>query len=175
MGFDGTSPPGFTITNVATHMRATVNLSAGERLRPLPEASVDATGTPARGASPEAAVFGTVEGHAHITAFEFLGGDWHCGRPWSPFGAPYALPASCAADEQGTNGAFESFIDFGGPTAPSECTGWPTLQGLAKPDRARRGGRLLHGDRARVEGRAAADGDQPRRQRGAVLADDDAP
>ena len=50
-------------------------------------------------------MLGTVEGHAHVTAFEFLGGDWHCGRPWSPFGAPYALPASCAADEQGTNGA----------------------------------------------------------------------
>ena len=67
-----------------------------------PEAGVDATGTPFTGASPEANVLGTVEGHAHVTAFELFGGDFHCGRPWSPFGAPYALPASCAPDEQGT-------------------------------------------------------------------------
>ena len=62
------------------------------------------------------------KGHAHVTAFELFGGDFHCGRPWSPFGAPYALPASCAADEQGTNGEFEALLDFGGATRPATCT-----------------------------------------------------
>jgi len=130
---DGSSPPGFTITNLATQVRMPVNLSTASGCAPYPEAGVDATGTPAAGASPEASVYGTVEGHAHVTAFEFLGGDWHCGRPWSPFGAPYALPASCAADEQGTNGAFESFIDFGSPVRPQALQGWPTFSGWPSP------------------------------------------
>jgi hypothetical protein len=98
-----------------------------------PEAQVDAFGAPFTGSGPEAAVRGTVEGHAHVTAFEFFGGDWHCGRPWSPFGAPYALPASCAADEQGTNGAVEAFVDFGGPTRPSDMHGWPTFVDWPSP------------------------------------------
>ena len=45
-----------------------------------PEAEVNAHGTPSPGPSPQASVHGTIEGHAHITAFEFLGGDFHCGR-----------------------------------------------------------------------------------------------
>jgi hypothetical protein len=78
-------------------------------------------------------VQGTVEGHAHVTAFELFGGEWHCGRPWSPYGAPYALPASCAADEQGTNGEVESLVDFGGATRPSNMHGWPTFVDWPSP------------------------------------------
>ncbi len=98
-----------------------------------PEAQVDATGPAFTGTNPAAGVLGTVEGHAHVTAFELFGGDWHCGRPWSPFGAPYALPASCAAEQQGTNGAFEAFLDFGGPTRPSGMHGWPTFVDWPSP------------------------------------------
>ncbi len=130
---DGTAPPGFTITNLATHTRIPVRFVAATGCAPYPEAGVDATGSPAAGTSPEASVQGTVEGHAHVTAFEFLGGDWHCGRPWSPYGAPYALPASCATDEQGTNGAFESFVDFGSPLRPETLRGWPTFAGWPSP------------------------------------------
>jgi hypothetical protein len=124
---DGSSARGFTMTNAGTGMRLPVTFVAASGCAVYPEAQVDAVGTPFAGASPEADVLGTVEGHAHVTAFEFLGGDWHCGRPWSPFGVQYALPASCAADEQGTNGAFESLVDFGGPTRPSDMHGWPTF------------------------------------------------
>ena len=53
------------------------------------------------GVGPEAQVSGTIDAHTHVTAFEFLGGDLHCGRPWHPFGIPYALP-DCAPYEQGT-------------------------------------------------------------------------
>jgi hypothetical protein len=76
---------------------------------------------------------GTAEGHAHVTAFELFGGDWHCGAPWSPYGAPYALPASCADKEQGTNGQVESFLDFGGAARPSDFHGWPTFHGWPSP------------------------------------------
>ena len=62
---------------------------------------------------------GTIDAHTHVTAFEFLGGDWHCGRPWHPFGIPFALP-DCAPYEQGTNGTVESFIDYGAPAHPHD-------------------------------------------------------
>jgi hypothetical protein len=124
---------GFVLTNLQTGARIPVAFRPATGCAPYPEAGVDAVGTPAPGPSPEADVLGTVEGHAHVTAFEFLGGDWHCGRPWSPFGAPYALPASCARYEQGTNGGFESFIDFGGPLRPRPLLGWPTFDGWPSP------------------------------------------
>jgi hypothetical protein len=98
-----------------------------------PEAQVDATGKSFAGASPEANALGTVEGHAHITAFELFGGDWHCGAPWSPYGAPYALPASCAKDEQGTNGGFQKLFDYGGGSQPGALHGWPTFVGWPSP------------------------------------------
>ena len=130
---DGSSGPGFTMTNAATGTRLPVTFVPATGCAAYPEAQVDAVGTPFSGASPEADVLGTVEGHAHVTAFEFLGGDWHCGRPWSPFGVAYALPASCAAEEQGTNGAFESLIDYGGATRPSDMHGWPTFVDWPSP------------------------------------------
>jgi hypothetical protein len=130
---DGSSKQGFTMTNLATGTQQPVAFVAATGCATYPEADVDATGTPFTGASPEANVLGTVEGHAHVTAFEFLGGDWHCGRPWSPFGAPAALPASCAADEQGTNGQFESLLDYGGATRPAGMHGWPTFVDWPSP------------------------------------------
>jgi hypothetical protein len=130
---NGSSAQGFTMTNAGTGMRLRVTFVPAIGCAAYPDAQVDAVGRPFAGASPEADVLGTVEGHAHLTAFEFLGGDWHCGRPWSPFGAQYALPASCAADEQGTNGAFESLIDFGGATRPADMHGWPTFVDWPSP------------------------------------------
>ena len=122
---------------------------------------------------PESTVLGTIDAHTHVTAFEFLGGDFHCGRPWHPFGIQFALP-DCAPYEQGTNGPVESFLDYGLPAHPHDTVGWPTFQDWPSPTDSRRGGRLLHRDRAGLEGRAAGDGDPARRQRGAVPADDHA-
>jgi hypothetical protein len=130
---DGSSTQGFTITNVSTTTRLPVRFETARGCATYPEAGVDATGTPFTGASPEADVLGTVEGHAHVTAFELFGGDWHCGRPWSPFGAPYALPADCSADQQGSNGAFEALLDFGGATRPTDMHGWPTFREWPSP------------------------------------------
>ncbi len=130
---NGSSSQGFTMTNAGTGTSVPVTFVPATGCAAYPEAQVDAVGSAFSGASPEADVLGTVEGHAHVTAFEFLGGDWHCGRPWSPFGVQYALPASCAADEQGTNGAFESLIDFGGATRPAAMHGWPTFVDWPSP------------------------------------------
>jgi hypothetical protein len=123
---------GFTITNLGTGTRLAVRFVPASGCATYPEAGVDATGPNFKGASPEAAVSGTVEGHAHITAFEFFGGDWHCGAPFSPYGVPYALPASCAPDQQGTNGQVEDFIDWGGAPRPT-MEGWPSFINWPSP------------------------------------------
>ncbi|HEY1523063.1 MAG TPA: Coagulation factor 5/8 type domain-containing protein [Solirubrobacteraceae bacterium] len=129
---DGRAKRGFTVTNLATHTRMRVAFRAASGCAAYPAAGVDAIGPEFKGPSPEAAVRGTVEGHAHITAFEFFGGDWHCGRPWSPYGAPYALPASCAPDQQGSNGEVEDFEDWGGGPRPP-MVGWPKFENWPKP------------------------------------------
>ncbi|HSO98379.1 MAG TPA: Coagulation factor 5/8 type domain-containing protein [Solirubrobacteraceae bacterium] len=123
----------FTMTNVGTRTRIPVRFVAARRCATYPEAQVDATGNSFAGASPQANALGTVEGHAHITAFEFFGGDWHCGQPWSPYGAPWALPASCAHYEQGTNGTFQTAFDYGGAARPSDMHGWPTFKEWPSP------------------------------------------
>jgi hypothetical protein len=129
---NGSAKRGFTITNLATRARLPVRFRSASGCARYPEAGVDATGSAFKGPSPEAAVQGTLEGHAHITAFEFFGGDWHCGRPWSPYGAPYGLPASCAPDQQGSNGQFEDFLDWGGSPRPP-MVGWPKFENWPKP------------------------------------------
>jgi hypothetical protein len=129
----GSARRGFTMSNRATGRRIRVRFVSARGCATYPEAQVGSTGKSFAGASPEANVLGTVEGHAHITAFELFGGDWHCGAPWSPYGAPYALPASCAKDEQGSNGAFEKLFDYGGGSRPSDLHGWPTFVGWPSP------------------------------------------
>ncbi len=130
---NGSRQRGFTITNAGTATRLRVRFALATGCATYPEASVDATGANFTAASPESDVLGTVEGHAHVTAFELFGGDWHCGAPFSPFGAPYALPASCAAEQQGTNGEVEDFLDFGGSPRPSDMHGWPTFKEWPSP------------------------------------------
>ncbi len=115
----------FTITNMGTGASLPVSFLAASGCPPYPEGQIDAAGPTFTGSSPEGQVNGTIDAHTHVTAFEFLGGDFHCGRPWDP-----------------------------GPG---------------------RGGRLLHGDRAGLEGWSAGDGHPARRQRGSLRADDDAP
>jgi hypothetical protein len=129
----GASRGRFAIKNVSTGTSLPTRFAHASGCATYPEAQIDASGPSFAGPSPEADVRGTVEGHAHVTAFELFGGDWHCGTPFSPFGAPYALPASCAQDQQGTNGQFEDFLDFGGSPRPSDMHGWPTFKEWPSP------------------------------------------
>ena len=129
----GTARRGFRITNLSTKRKLRVIFVRARKCARYPEAQVDGRGRPFAGPSPGATVKGTMEGHAHITAFELFGGDWHCGRPWHPFGAPYALPADCSRYQQGSNGEFEAFLDFGGPNRPSDMHGWPTFRRWPSP------------------------------------------
>lgn len=101
-----------------------------------PEAQVGATGTAFRGASPISAVRGTIDAHTHLTAFEFIGGDFHCGRPWDPFGVTVALP-DCASIQgpEGTAAPVQNFLDFGSPVHPHDTVGWPTFKDWPGPTR----------------------------------------
>ena len=93
-----------------------------------PEVETSATGTPFRSRTPWSEVKGTIDLHLHMTAFEFLGGKAHCGRPWHPYGAPYAL-VDCQ-DHQAGNGcaaALENAL-YGQPARCHDPVGWPTFK-----------------------------------------------
>jgi hypothetical protein len=106
----------------------------GVRFRPTtgcaayPEAELDATGTPSRGATSYGRVGGLVEGHMHWMTYEYLGGRFHCGRPWDAYGIPYALP-DCASIEgpQGVAAPTQNFLNYGDPAHPHDTVGWPTF------------------------------------------------
>lgn len=91
----------------------------------FPEAELNATGTPGTGATPYAQTRGFIDAHMHMMGFEFLGGDVHCGRPWSPYGVTVAL-AGCGRDEAGSP-VVEGFLS-GDPSKPlKDPVGWPTF------------------------------------------------
>src|SRR4051794_34278077 len=93
-----------------------------------PEAPLDATGRPSKGATSFGQVGGLVEGHMHWMTFEFLGGKFHCGRPWHPYGIRYALP-DCSSVEgpQGSAAPFQNFLNYGSPEKPHDTSGYPQL------------------------------------------------
>jgi microsomal dipeptidase-like Zn-dependent dipeptidase len=93
-----------------------------------PEAGLDATGKPSRGATSYGRVGGLVEGHMHWMTYEYLGGRFHCGRPWDRYGIPYALP-DCSSIEgpQGVAAPMQNFLNYGNPAQPHDTVGWPTF------------------------------------------------
>ncbi len=93
-----------------------------------PEAEIDASGTPAHGDTFYGQVRGLMDGHMHWVNFEYLGGNFHCGRPWSPYGIPYALP-DCSSIEGpgGATAPMQNFLNFGNPVSPHDTRGWPQL------------------------------------------------
>ena len=139
---------GFTLANVATGRSlavdgggrliqspgqgATVVPKAAAGCAPFPEIGLDATGTPAAGASPYAEVKGTIDGHNHVTAYEFLGGDAHCGEPWSRYGAPAALVDCPDHYPNGAGAVLENAL-YGNPVRTHDPIGWPTFKDWPAP------------------------------------------
>ncbi len=91
-----------------------------------PEISTDTSGAPApvRG-NPAGEVEGFFEAHIHGMAFEFLGGELRCGRPWHPYGVEYALP-DCREDGQVLNSGLEALLAGSDPST-YDPVGWPTF------------------------------------------------
>jgi microsomal dipeptidase-like Zn-dependent dipeptidase len=100
----------------------------------FPEISVDATVLqPPSG--PALEVRGFVDAHVHVTAFEFLGGRFHCGRPWSRYGAAAALkdcPDHVFAD--GALAIAENLLSTGSLTGTHSDKGWPDFDGWPRHD-----------------------------------------
>lgn len=119
---------GAVTTGRATPLR--LRLAAG--CRTFPESQVDVSGRPFAGRTTYQEVRGTIDAHIHGMAFEFLGGDVHCGRPWSPYGAPTAL-TDCP-DHRATGGkgaVLESFLS--GDLDGHDPVGWPTFKDWPAP------------------------------------------
>jgi hypothetical protein len=97
-----------------------------------PEVQTNVVGGPTAGVSSFQEVRGYVDPHVHGMAFEFLGGDAHCGRPWHEFGAPSALvdcPDHIASG--GCGGVLEDVLS-GQPC--HDPVGWPTFKDWPAPE-----------------------------------------
>ncbi|MDX6286071.1 MAG: hypothetical protein QOG53_1556 [Frankiales bacterium] len=92
-----------------------------------PEISTQVSGSPARGSTAYEETKGYLDGHLHGMAFEFLGGEAHCGRPWHPYGVTYAL-VDCPDHKPGGNGAIlEQILSGSTPGSGHDTVGWPTF------------------------------------------------
>ncbi len=100
----------------------------------FPEIETSTTGTPPKGASPTARVRGFLDDHNHISAFQFLGGRFHCGRPWSPYGVTVALKDCADHEPNGAGATFENFLATGSPVGTHDTGGWPTFAGWPRDE-----------------------------------------
>ncbi|NYG54481.1 hypothetical protein [Nocardioides perillae] len=112
--------------------------SRTERLRTTtgcaayPEVQVGVRGLPHGGATSFQEVRGYADLHTHGMAYEFLGGEAHCGKPWDRFGAPYALVDCEDHTLTGGNGAALEALLSGKPS--HDPVGWPTFRDWPAPD-----------------------------------------
>jgi len=97
-----------------------------------PEADIDISGDPHGGVTSFQEVRGYVDAHTHGMAFEFLGGNAHCGRPWHEYGAPYAL-VDCP-DHSVTGGYGALLEDFLSGETSHDPVGWPTFKDWPAPN-----------------------------------------
>lgn len=97
----------------------------------FPEISTNVEGDPAAGVSGFQETRGYLDAHTHGMAFEFLGGQVHCGRPWSPWGVEKALQDCPDHSLTGGYGAvMEAFLS-GEPS--HDPVGWPTFKDWPAP------------------------------------------
>ncbi len=97
----------------------------------FPESQISIDGQPYAGVTPYQEVRGFVDAHTHGMAFEFLGGDVHCGRPWHKWGVAYAL-RDCVdhTKTDGKGAVLEAFLS-GEPS--HDPIGWPTFRDWPAP------------------------------------------
>ena len=106
--------------------------AAADGCAKYPEVELNVSGEPLEAPFTFGEVRGLLEAHIHGMAFEFLGGSAHCGRPWDPYGAPFALvdcPDHTASD--GCGAVLETALS--GSTC-HDPHGWPTFEGWPTHD-----------------------------------------
>ena len=125
---EGTDAEGFRLT-----ARDGTKLADGGRLKfrkaegcpEYPEVQDTSTGTPAKGETPYSETRGYIDAHMHLMAYEYFGGQVHCGQPWHKYGVEFALP-DCNDDPAlgAQNSALETVAGKG---PPRDQVGWPTF------------------------------------------------
>ena len=95
----------------------------------FPEVRASARGPAFRGARGVGEVTGTLDAHGHLTAYEFIGGKFHCGKPFSWKGIADALP-DCSKDRGpgGVNSPLQNVLDSGSPVSDYDQVGYPTFR-----------------------------------------------
>ncbi len=136
------SQPGKVLAAARGHLTLVARAAAGVAsrfsfvpatgCRKFPEARLDVSGKPAQGKTSYGQVRGVMDGHMHWMTYEYLGGNFHCGRPWSPYGITVALP-DCASIEgpEGAGAPVQNFLNYGSPESPHDTKGWPTFSAWA--------------------------------------------
>jgi microsomal dipeptidase-like Zn-dependent dipeptidase len=79
-------------------------------------------------------VRGFIDDHIHLGAFEFLGGRFHCGRPWSPYGVTVALRDCADHYPNGEGAVVENFFATGAPVGTHSPEGWPSFAGWPRDE-----------------------------------------
>jgi microsomal dipeptidase-like Zn-dependent dipeptidase len=110
------------------------SLAPAEGCAAFPEIEVNVSGEPHTGDSPTAPVRGFVDDHIHVGAFRFLGGRFHCGRPWSPYGVTVALRDCLDHYPNGAGAVVENFFATGGPVGTHSPEGWPSFAGWPRDE-----------------------------------------
>jgi hypothetical protein len=98
-----------------------------------PEADIDITGEPFTG-TVNGEVRGLADLHNHLTAYEFIGGDIHCGDPWSPYGITAALVDCPDHEPNGLGAWWENLAGGAYPSFTHDTQGWPTFKDWPKWD-----------------------------------------
>lgn len=100
----------------------------------FPEVEVNVTGEPFEGDGPTAPVRGFVDDHIHLGAFQFLGGRFHCGRPWSPYGVTVAMRDCIDHHPNGAGAVAENFFATGSAVGMHSTEGWPSFAGWPRDE-----------------------------------------
>lgn len=100
----------------------------------FPEVELNVSGPHHVGPNAAGEVVGYVDAHLHVTAFEFLGGRVHCGRPWHRYGVTHAL-VDCPDHEiaDGAGALLENLLSSGAPVGQHDPLGWPTFRDWPAP------------------------------------------
>jgi hypothetical protein len=127
----GTNSSGTVVTNAKT----TFVLQKASGCGSWPDVSINVSGAAFGGKTNYQEVRGYVDAHTHGMAFEFLGGDVHCARPWHKYGVTYALK-DCPdhALLNGSGAVLENFLRHGSPVGTHDPIGWPTFKDWPAPD-----------------------------------------
>ncbi len=110
------------------------SLVAASGCAAFPEVEVNVTGEPFKGAGPTAPVRGFIDDHIHVGAFNFLGGRFHCGRPWSPYGVTVAMRDCIDHYPNGVAAVVENFFASGSPLGTHSTDGWPSFAGWPRDE-----------------------------------------